>query len=118
MWAGTSTPPEQAYTPTACKDQEIYNIFNTEKILKRPPLVAVDSHSGTAGIAYWINSYFSLKEDERIDKKDPLVLAIKEKIDVEYESGRTASIGDEELLNLIHDIDSKRFKKLMLGMAK
>lgn len=100
------------------KDQEIYNVFNTEKILKRPPLVAVDSHSGTAGIAYWINSYFSLKEDERIDKKDPLVLAIKEKIDVEYESGRTTSIGDEELLNLIHDIDSKRFKKLMLGMAK
>ena len=30
------------------KDQEIYNIFNTEKLLKKPPLVSVDAHSGLA----------------------------------------------------------------------
>ncbi|MDD3947566.1 MAG: 2-isopropylmalate synthase [Clostridia bacterium] len=100
------------------KNQEIYNIFDTEKILKRPPLVAVDSHSGTAGIAYWINAYFELKEDDRIDKKDALVLSMKEAIDKEYETGRTTSIGDEELLNLIHEIDSKRYKRLMLGITK
>lgn len=100
------------------KDQEIYNIFDTEKILKRPPLVAVDSHSGTAGIAYWINSYFELDCDNKIDKKDPLVASVKEMIDKEYESGRTTSIGDEELMNIIRNLDPKRFKKLMVGITK
>jgi len=100
------------------KDPEIYNIFDTETILKRPPLVAVDKHSGTAGIAYWINGYFELKGDARIDKKDQLVLAAKELLDQEYESGRTTSIGDEELLALIHEIDHLRYKKLMLGITK
>ncbi|MDR1961451.1 MAG: 2-isopropylmalate synthase, partial [Gracilibacteraceae bacterium] len=40
------------------KDEEIYNIFNTGKILNRPIVAAVSNTSGLAGIAYWINSYF------------------------------------------------------------
>ncbi len=35
------------------KDEEIYNIFDTAKILCRPPRVAVDKTSGTAGVAWW-----------------------------------------------------------------
>ncbi|MEG0766762.1 MAG: 2-isopropylmalate synthase, partial [Clostridia bacterium] len=45
------------------KDEEIYNIFDTTLLLNRPALVAVDSHSGLAGIAHWINSYFKLLPD-------------------------------------------------------
>ena len=41
------------------KDQEIYNIFDTEKILHKPPTVIVDSFSGLAGIAFWINKYYN-----------------------------------------------------------
>lgn len=100
------------------KDQEIYNIFDTGKILNRPPLVAIDSHSGTAGIAYWINAYFKLEGDNKIDKKDELVIKIKELVDKEYESCRTTSIGDDELVDMIHNTDSKRYKKLMLGIVK
>ena len=62
------------------KDQEIYNIFDTEKILNRPARVIVDSFSGLAGIAFWINSYFRLKEHEKIDKKSDLVQQIKDKV--------------------------------------
>ena len=43
------------------KNEEIYNSFDTEKILGRPPLVAVNSYSGLAGIAAWINGYFRLE---------------------------------------------------------
>ena len=38
------------------KDEEIYNIFDTGKLLNRPPLVAVDSHGGLAAVAHWINT--------------------------------------------------------------
>lgn len=34
------------------KDEEIYNIFNTAKILNRPAQVAISNTSGAAGIAY------------------------------------------------------------------
>ena len=99
------------------KDQEIYNIFDTEKILGRPPLVAIDSHSGLAGIAYWINAFFKLPEGSKIDKKDPLVESLKAKIDAQYESGRNTVLADEELLDLIKEADEKRFRGFMRGRA-
>ena len=99
------------------KDQEIYNIFDTEKILGRPPLVAIDSHSGLAGIAYWINAFFKLPEGSRIDKKDPLVESVKAAIDAQYESGRNTVLADEELLDLIKEADEKRFRGFMRGHA-
>ena len=36
------------------KNEEIYNIFDTEKFLNRPVLCAVSNTSGLAGIAHWI----------------------------------------------------------------
>ena len=95
------------------KDEEIYNIFNTQKILNRPPLVAIDSHSGLAGIAFWLNAFFNLPEEKKIDKRDDLVVAIKEEIDKEYLEGRNTVISDEEILNIMARIDKARFRKLM-----
>ena len=37
------------------KNPEIYNIFDTERILHRPVRVMVTDKSGMAGIAQWIN---------------------------------------------------------------
>ena len=79
------------------KDEEIYNIFDTAKILGRPPVVVIDAHSGLAGIAAWLNSYFLLKGNKAIDKKDERILKIKQWIDNEYEQGRTTVIGDAEM---------------------
>ena len=95
------------------KDEEIYNIFNTQKILNRPPLVAIDSHSGLAGIAFWLNAFFNLPEEKKIDKHDGLVVAIKEEIDKEYLEGRNTVISDEEILNIIARVDKPRYRKLM-----
>ena len=85
------------------KDEEIYNIFDTTKILGRPPVVVVDAHSGLAGIAAWINNYFHLKGDRAIDKRDENVAKIKEWIDAEYANGRTTVIGDSELEQLVKE---------------
>ena len=86
------------------KDEEIYNIFNTEKILNRPVSVCISDTSGIAGIAYWYNSYYALKNDDRIDKKDPLILAIKEKVDIEYKNGRQTVMSDDEIVSIISEI--------------
>lgn len=82
------------------KDEEIYNIFDTTKILGRPPVVIVDKHSGLAGVAAWLNNYFKLKGDRIIDKRDERVAKIKEWVDKEYENGRTTVIGDSEMEQL------------------
>ncbi len=83
------------------KNEEIYNIFDTEKFLNRPAVVAVSNTSGLAGIAHWINTYFKLKGDDAIDKTHPVVHIVKEWVDAEYEAGRITVITDEELLSII-----------------
>ena len=79
------------------KDPEIYNIFDTEKILDRPPLVAVSNVSGLAGIACWINNYFRLPPEKAVSKKEPFIAKIKEWIDSEYDAGRITVISDDEM---------------------
>ena len=83
------------------KDQEIYNIFDTQKILGRAPRVVVDSFSGLAGIAYWINSYYELPTENKVQKSDDIVVKIKEFVDKEYALGRTTAISDKELDTMV-----------------
>ena len=86
------------------KDEEIYNIFDTSKILNRPVGVAINQSSGLAGIAHWINSFFGLEGSKRIDKKDDRVVRIKEWVDEQYKSGRVTAIGDNELEDVIRKL--------------
>lgn len=95
------------------KDEEIYNIFNTSSILNRPALVAVDSHSGLAGVAHWVNSYFRLQGDQMIGKQDPLVIEMKQRIDDLYAAGRNTVMGDEELEIMVRDCDTDRYERLL-----
>jgi len=83
------------------KDEEIYNIFDTDKILGRPVVVAVNEYSGLAGIAVWINTYYRLKDGDKIDKKDKRVALMKEWVDAQYVKGRTTIIGNNELELLV-----------------
>lgn len=82
------------------KNEEIYNIFNTEKLLKRPLGIAITDKSGTAGIAKWLNSHLGLTGDHAIDKKDPGVIRINKDIAEQYEKGRQTSMSNEELEKL------------------
>ena len=87
------------------KDEEIYNIFNTGKLLNRPARVAIDVHSGLAGIALWLNTRLAENHhDLWIEKQSPIVAAMKEQVDAQYAAGRNTSMGDEELLRLLKDI--------------
>ena len=83
------------------KDHEIYNIFNTEKILNRPCEVAISNTSGLAGIAYWLNAHLGSGDERPFDKKHPLVIKIKEYIDEEYKDGRNTLMGEDEILTLV-----------------
>lgn len=79
------------------KNEEIYNIFNTKKILNRPLTVTINDKSGVAGIAQWINAYFALPEGERLDKRHPGVARLYKWVKDEYDQGRTTDISSEEM---------------------
>jgi isopropylmalate/homocitrate/citramalate synthase len=102
------------------KNEEIYNIFDTDKILNRPLGIAITDKSGTAGIAKWINSHLALSGDKSIDKKHPGIVRINAEILKLYEEGRISSISNEELLvfaqkhlpeNFVSDFDKIRMRE-------
>ena len=94
------------------KDEEIYNIFDTKKILNRSASVMISKTSGLAGIAYWINENYRLTAGEAVDKRDPLVVSLKKWIDDEYEAGRQTSISTGELEEKIEELSGGRFCRL------
>ena len=89
------------------KNEEIYNIFDTEKFLNRPVLVSVSNTSGLAGIAHWINTYYKLPAERKLDKECELVKMVKVWVDHEYDEGRVTVITDDELTDVIADCCSK-----------
>lgn len=89
------------------KNEEIYNIFDTDKFLNRPVKVAVSNTSGLAGIAHWINTHYRLKGGAQIEKSSELVAMVKEWVDNEYESGRVTVLTDDELTAVIEDTCGK-----------
>ena len=86
------------------KDEEIYNIFDTKKVLNRPVTVAVSNTSGSAGIAMWLKENMNMK----VGKSDDIVKFIKEWVDKQYEHGRVSSIADEELEKLVREYQGNK----------
>ena len=86
------------------KDEEIYNIFNTKKILGRAPGVTVSKTSGLAGIAYWINEHYGLGDDEKMTKDSPIVVKMKDWVDEMYADGRTTSLATKELEDKLKEL--------------
>lgn len=75
------------------KDEEIYNCFDTHKLLNRPAGVAITDKAGLAGIKHWIETRFVIE----VSKHDPRVEKIKDKIDAEYAEDRVSAISDDEM---------------------
>ena len=91
----------------------LFRSFNTGKLLNRPASVAVDAHSGLAGVAMWINGKLATKgHNEVYNKRDPLIADIKSEIDAKYDTGRTTSMGDDELFELVKTHDMDLYKKI------
>ena len=78
------------------QNERIYNIFNTTKLLTRPPKVAITDKTGAYGIALWVNEFFGLQGDDRISKIKIHKLArwVMDQYEVH---GRLTSISDQEL---------------------
>ena len=86
------------------KNEEIYNIFDTEKFLNRPVLCAISNTSGLAGIAHWLNTYYGLKGEAQVEKGSELVAEIKKWVDEEYAGGRVTVMTDEEIVGCVEQV--------------
>jgi isopropylmalate/homocitrate/citramalate synthase len=85
------------------KNEEIYNCFNTQKLLNRPVSVAITDKSGAAGIKHWIEARYEIE----IPKHDPRVTKIKDRIDAEYDADRVSIISDEEMTKWVNEAFGK-----------
>ena len=98
------------------KNEEIYNIFDTDKFLNRPVKIAISNTSGTSGIAHWINTNFHLKGEACVHKNDPVVEKVYNWVNDQYNEGRVTVITDEELeretLNAMREFDSGKADEL------
>lgn len=79
------------------KNQEIYNIFDTEAILNRPPSIVITDKSGAAGIAHWVNEHLKLEPRSRVDKQHKGVVEILKWVNEQYVRGRITSISNNEM---------------------
>lgn len=84
------------------KNHEIYNIFDTERILKRPVSITITDKSGKAGIAHWINTRI-LEPQGRvfIDKRHPGITHVYKWVTKQYDERRTTSISHEEMGRIV-----------------
>ena len=81
------------------KNEEIYNCFDTLKLLDRPIGVAITDKTGAAGIKHWIEARFEIQ----IPKHDPKITWIKDQIDAEYAVDRVSSISDKEMFQWVRE---------------
>ena len=75
---------------------ELLENLDTEELLGRPPRVAITDKSGTDGLVHWVNEFFGLKGDDRINKIKIHKVArwVIDQYDVH---GRLTAISDQEL---------------------
>jgi len=83
------------------KNEEIYNPFDTAKLLGRPPVVNITDKSGLAGIAHWINTKLDLPGDKKVDKNHPAISRIYDVLMGQYDAGRVTAMSDKEMTALV-----------------
>jgi isopropylmalate/homocitrate/citramalate synthase len=91
------------------KNEEIYNAFDTTRILNRPITVTITDKSGKAGIVHWLNSRLALEAERQVDKGHPGVVKIHKRITEMYEDGRVTSVSNEEMENFARKYLSELF---------
>jgi isopropylmalate/homocitrate/citramalate synthase len=81
------------------KNEEIYNCFDTAKLLNRPVSVAITDKAGAAGIKHWIETKYQIE----IAKHDRRVIKVKDKIDAEYAANRVSAISEDEMFMWVRE---------------
>ena len=91
------------------KNEEIYNIFDTDRILARPVPIIITDKSGRAGVAYWLNHNLKLNGTEHeVSKRHPAVGKIYDIFDGEgvtekiKTTGNTNGIAFTKALQTLH----------------
>lgn len=79
------------------KNEEIYNIFDTQAVLNRPLGVKITDRTGIAGVGFWVNNELRRRGLTPVDKRDDRVAKIFAWIEDEYAGGRVTSISPEEM---------------------
>ncbi len=85
------------------KDEEIYNPFDTTRLLNRAPGVAITDKSGAAGLLMWMQTHRAY-EAAGVEKRDPRVMRLLELVMNEYEDGRVIAIPDEEVHRMVDEV--------------
>jgi citrate (Re)-synthase len=91
------------------KNEEIYNIFDTAKILNRPLDVNITDRSGIAGVGFWVNREMQKRGKPTLDKRDPRIAKMFDWVEEQYQDGRITAISPEEM--------SGQFKKYFPDIA-
>ncbi len=99
------------------RDERIYNIFNTEKLLGRPVRVAITDKSGIDGVVKWVNDFLGLEGKERLGKIQ-LVKIGRWVVDQYEKHDRVTAISEEELVEQIRLHLPKHYERLSLKKAK
>lgn len=84
------------------KDEEIYNPFDTRRLLNRPPGVAITDKSGAAGLLMWMQDHRPALT-AGVDKRDPRIMRLLELVMREYDDGRVTGLADEEVARMVED---------------
>ncbi len=92
------------------KDEEIYNPFDTTRLLNRPPGVAITDKSGAAGLLMWMQTHRPA-EAAGLDKRDPRLARALDMVMRLYDDGRVIAIADEE----VHEILDEAFAGVAVG---
>jgi len=83
------------------KDEEIYNVFDTKRLLNRPVTVAITDKSGVAGIVFWV--HHKVGRIVPLSKDHPGVRKIYKWIQNQYKGKRTTTISDKEMLAQVRE---------------
>ncbi len=92
------------------RDERIYNIFDTSKLLNRPPEIAITDKSGADGVQLWVNNFLGIHGKDMI-KKTKLV-EISKWVNNQYNiEKRTTAISDKEMAHLVKKYLPEAYKK-------
>jgi len=92
------------------QNERIYNIFDTEKLLNRPPRVAITDKSGADGTTIWVNDFFGLAGDDRISKIKCHKVC-RWVLDQYEQNGRLTAISDQELEAKVQELMPEFWEK-------
>ncbi len=98
------------------QNERIYNIFDTAKLLGRPPRVNITDKSGADGTTIWINEYLGLSGDDRISKIKchKVCRWVMDQYEVDK---RLTAISDEEMEAQVQELMPEHYEKYKGAVA-